>query len=140
MKPLREDLQSLLLRASASRSSRELREQLPVVVREFAEAILGVPATVDLPPSKLATMLAELLRLLEGRTEAARRQRSLFDASDDGRRYIFPVEGQSRIVLCGECLLLCPVCGSLAPLELRHMNSDEVRNQPRCARCRKVKS
>ena len=116
------------------------RAKLASEIRVLAEGVLGVQATVDLPASKLARMLGDLLALEENSTTVPgnRRQRSLF--GEDGRRYSFDVRGQVRIVLCGECLLLCPVCGGLAPLELRAMtNGEEIRNQPRCGRCRNVK-
>lgn len=56
------------------------------------------------------------------------------------RRYKFEVGGVvPRVVLVGQCLLSCPVCRRLRPLQLRVMANGEVRNQPRCGHCRKTK-
>lgn len=54
------------------------------------------------------------------------------------RRYTF-ASGSVRVVLVGKCYLECPVCGQLRALQLRRMATGEIRNQPRCGRCRRKK-
>lgn len=64
------------------------------------------------------------------RGEAPRRQRR--------DRWDFPISGAKRIVLTN-AYLMCTHCGEETQLQLRHMTSgDEVRNQPRCSRCRNL--
>jgi hypothetical protein len=137
MKPVARDLQPLL---AAMRNSPEVRAQLPVLVRELAEAVLGVEQTVDRDPGQLARMLGDLLDIVTKSPRLGSRRRQLGLFGEDGRPYSFPIEGQHRIVLTGECLLFCPICGGLHPLEFRHMNPEEIRNQPRCGPCRRIRT
>ena len=65
---------------------------------------------------------------------AVMKQTELF-GDEEGRRYPFPIHGETMIVLTGECLLRCP-CGAFGKLELRRMGNGEIRNQPRCQACR----
>lgn len=69
------------------------------------------------------------------RLSAAVRNLNLFGENWRLERRLLP--GDRKIVLTGNCFLLCPQCGELHHLELRRMNSrGEIRNQPRCPECR----
>ncbi len=69
----------------------------------------------------------------------AMRQKNLFrqEANTPARRW--PLKpGAKAVILTDDCMLLCPKCHEYVPIELRHMGNGEVRNQPRCVKCRKL--
>lgn len=65
-------------------------------------------------------------------------------------KYSFPVNRYvSAVLLSDDCLLRCPTCGELRPLQLRSLPAGEmfrtltgeaeaveIRNQPHCGSCR----
>lgn len=57
--------------------------------------------------------------------------------------YTFEVKpGTKKIVLTEPFRARCPICGEMKTLKefgLRNMGNGEVRNQPRCGPCRKLK-
>ena len=53
------------------------------------------------------------------------------------QRYEFATTGNTVVAVDANCLLQCPVCGKLGPIEFRRMGNGTIRNQPRCQGCRR---
>ena len=58
-------------------------------------------------------------------------------------RYEFDItKDVEKMVFVGDIRMRCPICGDMVLLSqvgFRQMGNGEVRNQPRCAQCRKLK-
>jgi hypothetical protein len=56
-------------------------------------------------------------------------------------RYELEVNAHVRsFIISGDVLQLCPVCRERFPVELRRMGNGDVRNVPRCQRCRRTRT
>lgn len=110
---------TLVLAVGSGRAELSRRETLTLVA-DLAEYLEETRAQTDVGVG-LGSVLA---------------QASLFPG-EEGKPYRFAIHsGETMIVLSESVLLRCP-CGSLTQVRLRHMNGTEIRNQPRCADCRK---